>query len=172
MSHPTWVRGLKLIQGYQGRKGWEVAPYVGAWIETRSCWSKRRQRWVAPYVGAWIETEEIDWEEYKRLVAPYVGAWIETLDLASVSKSLSLSHPTWVRGLKQVIRRKRKRKVSSHPTWVRGLKLFKRCGHTFVIVSHPTWVRGLKLYGSSGSNTYLRRTLRGCVDWNQTLSDM
>ena len=34
MSHPTWVRGLKLITF---RKKWgecSVAPYVGAWIET------------------------------------------------------------------------------------------------------------------------------------------
>ena len=33
------------------------------------------------------------------IVAPYVGAWIET-ELWSVSLSCSLSHPTWVRGLK------------------------------------------------------------------------
>ena len=35
MSHPMWVRGLKHFD-YQ-IKVWqiEVAPYVGAWIETR-----------------------------------------------------------------------------------------------------------------------------------------
>ena len=34
MSHPTWVRGLKLIRrnGINTRN--TVAPYVGAWIET------------------------------------------------------------------------------------------------------------------------------------------
>ena len=35
MSHPTWVRGLKLSGGYfEGNKP-NVAPHVGAWIETR-----------------------------------------------------------------------------------------------------------------------------------------
>ena len=33
-------------------------------------------------------------------VAPYVGAWIETPNTATHSPS-PLSHPTWVRGLKQ-----------------------------------------------------------------------
>ena len=33
-------------------------------------------------------------------VAPYVGAWIETLTI-SRSKTIILSHPMWVRGLKQ-----------------------------------------------------------------------
>ena len=33
---------------------------------------------VAPYVGAWIETGQKT-EEYRAIkVAPYVGAWIET----------------------------------------------------------------------------------------------
>ena len=38
--------------------------------------------------------------DVKVRVAPYVGAWIETL---KTQKSYSdvLSHPTWVRGLKQ-----------------------------------------------------------------------
>ena len=33
-----------------------VAPYVGAWIETRTLCFKIRNFTVAPYVGAWIET--------------------------------------------------------------------------------------------------------------------
>ena len=32
------------------------------------------------------------------------------------------SHPTWVRGLKQVKKSNVKRHRQSHPTWVRGLK--------------------------------------------------
>ena len=32
-SHPTWVRGLKLVTDMQSIDA-EVAPYVGAWIET------------------------------------------------------------------------------------------------------------------------------------------
>ena len=34
MSHPTWVRGLKLPYLVRGAKIYVVAPYVGAWIET------------------------------------------------------------------------------------------------------------------------------------------
>ena len=33
-SHPMWVRGLKLEQLPEEYKRPEVAPYVGAWIET------------------------------------------------------------------------------------------------------------------------------------------
>ena len=33
---------------------------------------------VAPYVGAWIETNEDLDDFYENEVAPYVGAWIET----------------------------------------------------------------------------------------------
>ena len=55
-SHPTWVRGLKLVKSdYQPAPG-EVAPYVGAWIETVSVNFSPVQLEVAPYVGAWIET--------------------------------------------------------------------------------------------------------------------
>ena len=34
MSHPTWVRGLKPHGGCEVRLRAEVAPHVGAWIET------------------------------------------------------------------------------------------------------------------------------------------
>ena len=33
-SHPTWVRGLKLNLLNLIIKNYQVAPYVGAWIET------------------------------------------------------------------------------------------------------------------------------------------
>ena len=32
------------------------------------------------------------------------------------------SHPTWVRGLKQVVLQVSELRSLSHPTWVRGLK--------------------------------------------------
>ena len=56
MSHPTWVRGLKLqvLNLFFGEK--EVAPYVGAWIETLIMIRIVLFSRVAPYVGAWIET--------------------------------------------------------------------------------------------------------------------
>ena len=34
MSHPTWVRGLKQQQQGEAANQQQVAPYVGAWIET------------------------------------------------------------------------------------------------------------------------------------------
>ncbi len=34
-SHPTWVRGLKLFPSNSNMGCGKVAPYVGAWIETR-----------------------------------------------------------------------------------------------------------------------------------------
>ena len=37
MSHPMWVRGLKHINIYLNVIKVNVAPYVGAWIETSSC---------------------------------------------------------------------------------------------------------------------------------------
>ena len=35
VSHPTWVRGLKLLIAFRIFFITFVAPYVGAWIETR-----------------------------------------------------------------------------------------------------------------------------------------
>ena len=94
-----WVRGLKLMNMMK-TVNLCVAPYVGAWIETRlsallrygktshpmwvrglkpcgTCDECVRQR-VAPYVGAWIETLIISIRDNSLSVAPYVGAWIET----------------------------------------------------------------------------------------------
>ncbi len=76
-SHPTWVRGLKLVGSSKYKTPPRVAPYVGAWIETLS---------ALPSQSGF-------------LVAPYVGAWIETISILFVV-SLAKSHPTWVRGLK------------------------------------------------------------------------
>ena len=60
-------------------KYFQVAPYVGAWIETAAAAGVSNAVAVAPYVGAWIETEaQAEWTKFQK-VAPYVGAWIETL---------------------------------------------------------------------------------------------
>ena len=37
LSHPTWVRGLKQRKKSDFLNTFWVAPYVGAWIETRAC---------------------------------------------------------------------------------------------------------------------------------------
>ena len=95
-----------------------------------------------------------------------MGAWIETLVLL-LKHFLNRSHPSWVRGLKQIWILNLYLKIlvaplvgawietiwneqdaeynASHPSWVRGLKLtIVRLLRTFHL-SHPSWVRGLKL---------------------------
>ena len=54
---------------------------------------------VAPCVGAWIETSRARLHAIKGLVAPCVGAWIET-DQSLQQQKAEKSHPVWVRGLK------------------------------------------------------------------------
>ena len=76
-----WVRGLKRSLYEEAHKHLLVAPYVGAWIETIPTKHYRHLEKVAPYVGAWIETSK-------------------SLNLAF----FPLSHPMWVRGLKQKIK--------------------------------------------------------------------
>ena len=78
VSHPTWVRGLKPIREDEFIETEGVAPYVGAWIETRLLMHSFAPHAVAPYVGAWIETTRRLSLVRPLAVAPYVGAWIET----------------------------------------------------------------------------------------------
>ena len=77
VSHPSWVRGLKLKILFYIITALAVAPLVGAWIETPLRRRRCAPRWVAPLVGAWIET----------LASGIFGASAQ-------------SHPSWVRGLK------------------------------------------------------------------------
>ena len=59
LSHPSWVRGLKLEHVPKSSKQAPVAPLVGAWIETFSEGLPTEVFPVAPLVGAWIETSEL-----------------------------------------------------------------------------------------------------------------
>ena len=61
-----------------------------------------------------------------------------------------MSHPTWVRGLKQHLKMLEDNPTLSHPTWVRGLKQNKIRNIGSFRKSHPTWVRGLKLFFDMG----------------------
>ena len=56
----------------------EVAPLVGAWIETIGMQEAQFGTMVAPLVGAWIETLFRIPRLLPSPVAPLVGAWIET----------------------------------------------------------------------------------------------
>ena len=73
-----WVRGLKLFRRHRHNSVNGVAPYVGAWIETKDKQQLKIIFRVAPYVGAWIETFGLAGLANVVKVAPYVGAWIET----------------------------------------------------------------------------------------------
>ena len=56
------------------------------------------------------------------LVTPFVGVWIETItDFDSLSASVS--HPSWVCGLKLRLSIINLSLIKSHPSWVCGLKL-------------------------------------------------
>ena len=76
-----WVRGLKPNKGATYTKHLQVAPRVGAWIETFLVHVSNLQSIVAPRVGAWIET------------AMGLGGG-----------QTPVSHPVWVRGLKLIFR--------------------------------------------------------------------
>ena len=52
-------------------------------------------------MGAWIEINQDPKEQINHIVAPHMGAWIEISFTTSIHFS-TLSHPTWVRGLKFV----------------------------------------------------------------------
>ena len=97
------------------------------------------------------------------MVAPHVGAWIETLTGRGGERP-TVSHPTWVRGLKRFRPNCVLRTSQSHPTWVRGLKQTTPVGRTADGKSHPTWVRGLKHELSGEDAIIVGRTPRGCVD--------
>ena len=58
---------------------------------------------VAPRVGAWIETRSAAFASAAAFVAPRVGAWIETI-IGCKCDGKAMSHPVWVRGLKQIKR--------------------------------------------------------------------
>ena len=82
----------------------QVAPYVGAWIETSTTKSllvrlRSHPTWVR---GLKLVDHQLNFVVSR--VAPYVGAWIETKNTCTVVENF-MSHPTWVRGLKLVFRR-------------------------------------------------------------------
>ena len=77
MSHPVWVRGLKLIECNYRQDILDVAPRVGAWIETLR---------IAPPI--------LKFESHP--------VWVRGLKPSSLDNALKVisSHPVWVRGLK------------------------------------------------------------------------
>ena len=76
---------------------------------------------VAPHVGAWIETCKHGHAEVVSLSHPM---WVRGLKLVSFAEVLHrrTSHPMWVRGLKPDCATPPIAPKMSHPMWVRGLK--------------------------------------------------
>ena len=73
---------------------------MGAWIETGvTIQTGVTGNEVAPHVGAWIETVNPAKHFGRMLVAPHVGAWIETCSHWKTGRCPG-SRPTWARGLK------------------------------------------------------------------------
>ena len=123
MSHPAWVRGLKLVSKGIPPCDTIVAPCVGAWIETHLLLSQHQLHFVAPCVGAWIETKLLPRTSQVASVAPCVGAWIETqhICLQVHSNPVAPCVGAWIEtcGLRKI----KSPNPKSHPAWVRGLKL-------------------------------------------------
>ena len=142
VSHPTWVRGLKLSCSIILAMAIFVAPYMGAWIETR-----KGPLYVACHK-----------------VAPYMGAWIETDSVIDINPQVK-SHPTWVRGLKPLSVCLLIKKSASHPTWVRGLKLDLLIFSLLTSKVAPymgAWIETIQMWLDSQDQP--SRTLHGCVD--------
>ena len=99
-SRPVWARGLKLT----------CDPCYHACLD------------VAPRVGAWIETSKDKFSGKFIVVAPRVGAWIETPRRSGYSLP-RLSRPVWARGLKLFQSGVQFFRNLSRPVWARGLKL-------------------------------------------------
>ena len=122
---------------------YDVAPHVGAWIETALQWLRQ---WQHSSLPMWERGLKQDLSmHYRSLtdVAPHVGAWIETV-VCRQFNSLYMSLPMWERGLKLVL----------HPTLIR------------LQMSLPMWERGLKHQIRLKNRAIRRRSPCGSVDWN------
>ncbi len=87
--------GSKVSRRYCG-----VAPFTGAWIETRNSVDYKSMVRVAPFTGAWIETRIRSGRLVSTWVAPFTGAWIETCSARAIA-SWTPSPPSRGRGSKQ-----------------------------------------------------------------------
>ena len=80
-------------------RAYNVAPRVGAWIETREVWGLRDGTPSHPVWVRGLKQSASQNNAGEAIVAPRVGAWIETLRHGTHWERI-LSHPVWVRGLK------------------------------------------------------------------------
>jgi len=96
---------------------------VGAWIETGTKVTIMFLVDVAPCVGAWIETEQVRYRLNVTLSRP---AWARGLKRMThvCPKCGAMSRPAWARGLKLFYPAGLMMRLLSRPAWARGLKLF------------------------------------------------
>ena len=78
LSHPVWVRGLKLSQWIEAFVSWRSHPVWVRGLKRAKMAEQVDNAEVAPRVGAWIETFTTIISFSIESVAPRVGAWIET----------------------------------------------------------------------------------------------
>ena len=64
------MRGLKRDGYHHVPFAGDVAPYVGAWIETSGMLAIHMSPVVAPYVGAWIESKDKGTETFGIFAPP------------------------------------------------------------------------------------------------------
>ena len=83
--------------------------------------NRREREDVAPRVGAWIETRKEITSEDHSMSHP---VWVRGLKLVGLRDKPKgeRSHPVWVRGLKRETFADMIYNNVSHPVWVRGLK--------------------------------------------------
>ena len=78
LSHPVWVRGLKLPPAYCRWIRISSHPVWVRGLKHHHLADPGIHLGVAPRVGAWIETDITGLLVINLSVAPRVGAWIET----------------------------------------------------------------------------------------------
>ena len=100
---PSRERGLKRISKKCIPSWVMVAPFAGAWIETRYKPPLSTVISVAPFAGAWIETILHDQKLESKTVAPFAGAWIETIMHSAYFTIGTPSLPSRERGLKPCV---------------------------------------------------------------------
>ena len=143
-SRPAWARGLKPHPLDRPEVRQQVAPRVGARIETASGPPRLALCVVAPRVGARIETR---CRPDCRPASASRPAWARGLKHAPISLAhlcLTTSRPAWARGLKPRGEGQGELHGQSRPAWARGLKLEPDIEQRGDKRSRPAWARGLK----------------------------
>ena len=167
-SLPSRERGSKHSHGLDQPIGFRVAPFTGAWIETRPPSGRNRPApgrslhgsvdrnsqpskaattpLVAPFTGAWIETSWKPRNSVAVMVAPFTGAWIETRITGDKRPSASVAPFTgaWI-------------ETSSSATET-------RCDRSLVAPFTGAWIETTRPMPFATSPA--RRSLHGSVDRN------